>query len=483
METRAILPTITPPLDVRGEIEVVNPATGGVISTVASSAPSEVAAKVERARAAFPAWRATPAAERAAALLRFAAALRACGGELAELLTAESGKTIIESEWDIEWAADAFEFYAGLAVSHGGRMPPAQTSTGTELVVKEPVGIVAAITPWNYPVLLWAWKAAPALAAGNCVVAKPPPETPLTMMRLNDMLVLPDGVHDVVNGGAETGRCLVEHPGVDLVAFTGTAAAGKEVIRACAEQVKRMVLELSGNDPMIVWDDTDLDVAVECACFAAFINAGQVCTSTERIYVRDTIAEEFTRRLAARASALRIGDPSDRSTMIGPLATAAQVDRLERYVASAQERGAVVRAGGAPAGVGGGFFFRPTVLSDVSHEVLRELGEIFGPVVPVIPVSTFDEAIELANDSVFGLGANVVTSSLELALQAARDLRCGSVWINSPLIDNTAGPFGGFRQSGSGRELGVEGYEAYLETKHVTIEPALSYQPWWFSAR
>jgi acyl-CoA reductase-like NAD-dependent aldehyde dehydrogenase len=484
LNTRAVVPnSTTPSSDASGQIGVVNPATGDVIATVAEASEGNVAAVVALARQAFPSWRATPAAERSAALLRFASALRADGAELAALLTAESGKTIVESEWDIAWTAEAFEFYAGLALSHSGRMPPPQTPTGTELIVKEPVGVVAAITPWNYPLLLWAWKAAPALAAGNCVIAKPPPETPLTMMRVNDMLGLPDGVHAVVNGGAETGQHLVEHPGVDLVAFTGTARAGKEVMRACADQVKRLVLELSGNDPMIVWDDVDLDVAVECACFAAFINAGQVCTSTERIYVRDTIAEEFTRRLAERASDLRIGDPADPGTMIGPVATEAQVERLEAYVNTARERGAVVHAGGARTGADAGFFFQPTVLSGVGHDVLRELGEIFGPIVPVIPVSTFTEAVELSNDSVYGLGANVLTSSLELALQAGRELRCGSVWINSPLIDNNAGPFGGFRQSGLGRELGLEGYEAYLETKHVTIEPVLSYQPWWFSAR
>lgn len=462
-------------------LSVVEPATGRSFASVPLSQPGDVERAIAGARRAFRCWRDTPAAERAAHLLRFAADLRANPKELATLVAREGGKVLAQAEWEVAWTADIFEYYAGMARNYAGRVIPPASAAGTSLVLKEPLGVVAAILPWNYPLLLWAWKAAPALAAGNCMVAKPSPLTPLSLLQVQERLHLPQGVHSVVVGGDDIGATLATHREVDAIAFTGTARAGKRVLQASVDSLKRIAaLELSGQDSMIVWDDVDLDTAVEAACFAGFIHAGQVCTSTERLYVTDTIAHEFTTRLTRRARELRVGDPLAPDTQVGPLMTAHQRTRLLAYVTEAKARGAIVEAGGNAIGQDGGYYFEPTVLTNLRHEDLNSMGEIFGPILPVIPVPSFAEAIRLANDNPFGLGASVLTADLERALLAAHEIRAGSVWINSVLMDNNAGPFGGTRQSGFGREMGEEGFEAYLQTKHVSIDHRLTRQSWWF---
>jgi acyl-CoA reductase-like NAD-dependent aldehyde dehydrogenase len=459
---------------------VENPAIEETIDTVPVGGTRDVDRAVAAARDAQPAWAAMSNLEKARYFHLFAERLRDHQRELAELLTTEGGKPVVENMDEIRWIAEAFEFYAELGRMHRGRVIPAQEPTVTALVLKEPCGVVAAIVPWNYPPLLLAWKIAPALVAGNTVVCKPPPEAPLTILRMVELLELPPGVVNVVTGGADVGEALVAHRGTDVIAFTGTVRAGRRVMEVAAQRIKRVNLELSGNDPFIVCDDVDVDVAVEAALWAGFANAGQICTSAERVYVMDGIFEPFAAKLSERASQLRVGNPLDLDTDIGPLATRAQLDHIVDYVKQAEASGAVVRTGGRRPDRDKGYFYEPTVLTDLTHEHLGELGEIFGPVMPIMPVSSFEEAIELANDSDMGLGANLLTNNLEWASRAMHEIKAGMVWINNPLVDNDAGPFGGYRMSGLGRELGVEGLDAFMETKHVTFDYRNENKVWYF---
>jgi acyl-CoA reductase-like NAD-dependent aldehyde dehydrogenase len=463
-------------------IIVLNPATEQIIAEVPCHHETEVEEAINLARTAFESWSITPAIERAALLQDFAHRLRESAQPIASQLVSEGGKSIVEAELEVAWAAEAFDYFSGLARQRAGHIAPPNTHDSMNLVVKTPVGVVTAILPWNFPLLLWAWKAAPALAAGNCVIAKPSPVTPLSLLKIQELLALPEGVHQVVSGFGEVGVQLVDSPKTDMVAFTGTSETGVEIMQSCARQSKAVIAEMSGNDPFIVWSDVDIETAVEAVVFAAFVNAGQVCTSAERIYVADEIYDSFAQALAERTSRLRIGDPADPKIDIGPLATAENRDRVAQYVERACAAGATLLAGGKPLDRQG-YYFAPTVLGNVSHEFLSEAGEIFGPVAPLVRVHSFDEALHLANDSPYGLGANVLTEDLTLAMKASRDLRFGTVWVNSPLMDNYAAPFGGFRKSGMGRELGEEGFDAFLETKHISLDFALTMQPWWFNQR
>ncbi|MBR7834508.1 aldehyde dehydrogenase [Actinospica durhamensis] len=463
----------------RPVIEVRNPATGELIDTVPQATAADVDAAVAAAVAAQKSWAQTSALARSTIMLDFARRVRESQRELAELLTREGGSALAENMDEIRWVAEATEFYAQMARNVGGRVVPSQEPTLTNLVVKHPVGVVAALAPWNYPALLLAWKIAPAIAAGNAVVVKPPPEAPLTVLRLLELLDAPAGVVQVVTGGTETGIALVEHPGVDMVAFTGSLDAGRAIIRSSAERVKRVSLELSGHDPFIVCDDVDLDDAVEAALWAGFTNAGQVCTSAERVYVMRGVYDAFVAKLSARADELIVGDPLDTSTDVGALCTQAQLDKTIAYVERAKAAGGTVLAGGEQV-AGPGFFYRPTVITGLTHAYVKEAGEVFGPIMPIIPVDSFDEALEKANDSDMGLGANVLTTNLERAWRASKELPFGLVWINNPLVDNDAGPFGGQRMSGLGRELGEEGLEAFMETSHVSFDYRLERKYWWY---
>lgn len=464
------------------QICVVNPATGEQFASIPGNTQEEVESILREARTVFGSWAATPAIERSGLLLSFAQRLRASTDEIASLLVSEGGKCIVEAEWEIQWVSDAFEYYAGIARHRGGMIAPTNSPETTNLVVKHPVGVVAAILPWNFPLLLWAWKAAPALAAGNCVVAKSSPETPLSLQRTQELLGLPNGVHQVVYGFGEVGGQLVSAQEVDMVAFTGTSATGTAILETCARQSKRVIAEMSGNDPFIITRVSDLEAAAEALVFAAFVNAGQVCTSAERIYVDDAIYDEFVEILVARVSKMRVGDPSDPRVEMGPMITEAQCARVMHYISDACSAGANLLAGGRRMDHVG-FFVEPTILGNVSHEFLKKAGELFGPVAPLVRVNSFDEALQLANDSPYGLGANVLTDNLDYALRAGRELECGTVWVNSPLMDNNAAPFGGWKASGIGRELGEEGYDAFTETKHVSLDSKLVMQPWWLNER
>jgi betaine-aldehyde dehydrogenase len=410
-----------------GDVEVVrNPATEEPLAEVPSATPQQVDRAVIAARAALPGWRRTPAAERGELLHGVAAWLRDHSDELGRLMATEGGKPLVENTDEVGWTANAFSYYAELGRHERGRVIPSVEDGQLALVLKEPVGAVAVIVPWNYPLLLLAWKVAPALAAGNTVVVKPSPYTPLATLRLAEAFAgLPDGVVNLVTGGAEAGEAMVVHPGTSLVAFTGSVATGQRIGALCAAQVKRTHLELGGKDAFIVCDDVDLEVAAPGAAWAAYLNAGQVCTSAERFYVLEPVFDEF-------------------------------VDREL------------------------GWFLAPTVVVDVDDSMDLLTTETFGPVAPVQRVGSLDEAIARANALPYGLGANVYTRRMDYILRCMDELEAGTVWFNDPLTDNDAGPFGGMKMSGNARELGPEGLEAFRETKHVHLDARAERKPWWY---
>jgi acyl-CoA reductase-like NAD-dependent aldehyde dehydrogenase len=466
----------------RGAVEVVrNPATEEPLAEVPSATSEQVDAAVAAARAALPGWRRTPAGERGELLHGVAAWLRDHTDELGRLMTLEGGKPLVENTDEVGWTANAFAYYAELGRHERGRVIPPIEEGQLALVLKEPVGVVAAIVPWNYPLLLLAWKLAPALAAGNTVVVKPSPYTPLSTLRLAEAFAgFPGGVVNLVAGGAEVGEALVVHPGTDMVAFTGSVATGQRIGALCAEQVKRTHLELGGKDAFIVCDDVDLEVAAPGAAWAAYLNAGQVCTSAERFYVLEPVFEEFVDRLVEETGRLRLGDPLATTTDVGPMVAEVQRAKVERQLDQARQAGARVLAGGDHGGFERGWFLAPTVVVDVddSMELLRT--ETFGPVAPVQQVGSLDEAIGRANALPYGLGANVYTRRLDHVLRCMEELQAGTVWFNDPLTDNDAGPFGGMKLSGNARELGPEGLESFRETKHVHLDGRANRKPWWY---
>ena len=464
-----------------GRMDVTNPATGETIETVPVSTSAELDAVVAGARRGFGEWRGVSGLERAEVFHEVSRTLRGAADELATVMTREGGKPYVENHDEVGWTAACFDYYGELARDSVGYLPAPIEPEQLALVVREPVGVVACIVPWNYPLLLAAWKVAPALAAGNAVVLKPSEETPLATRRMHALVsgLLPDGLLGTVYGAGDVGEALVRHPGVDMVAFTGSQETGRKVGAIAAERLMRANLELGGKDPFIVCDDVDVEVAAQGAVWAACLNAGQVCTSAERFYVMRDVAGDFVEAARSFAEGLKIGDPMDRSTDIGPLINAKGREKVELHVGEAIHGGAKVVSGGERWGERG-FFYRPTVLSEVkpSMKVMRD--ETFGPVVPVVEVGGLDEAIEAANSVPYGLGANVYTRDFEKMLRCMRGLRAGTVWINDPLTDNDAAPFGGYGGSGIGRELGREGLEAFQETKHVHIDPRVEKKGWWY---
>jgi acyl-CoA reductase-like NAD-dependent aldehyde dehydrogenase len=464
-------------------LDVENPATEETVASIGTASPEQLDAAIASAREAFGGWASTPAVERAELLHEVATRMRAMTDDLARALTHEGGKPLIENSDEVGWTAAAFDYYAEMGRNFAGRVIPSIESTQLALVVKEPLGVWGAIVPWNYPLLLLAWKLAPALAAGNTVVAKPSELTPLSTLMLAPCFAdLPPGVVNIVAGAGDVGAALVDDARVDGVAFTGSVATGKKVAAACASRVARMNLEMGGKDPFIVCADVagDVDVAARGGAWAAYLNAGQVCTSAERFYVQREVYDDFVSAFVEHARSLRVGDPLDSSTDVGPMVSAPQRAKVEAQVSAAVDAGAELLVGGDRAGLDRGHFYAPAVITGApaSTDLLRE--ETFGPVAPIVPVASLDEAIELANSTPFGLGANVYTRDLETAVRCLREIRAGTVWINDPLTDNDAGPFGGFKQSGFGRELGQEGLEAFQETKHVHIETKIAPKEWWY---
>jgi betaine-aldehyde dehydrogenase len=464
-------------------LDVEDPAREESLATVGTPDGEQLDAAIEAARAAQREWAATPAAERAEALHEVAARMRARTDELAELMTREGGKPLIENRDEVGWTASAFDFYAELARTSAGRVIPPVESSQLALVLKEPLGLVACIVPWNYPLLLLAWKLAPVLAAGNAALCKPSELTPLSTLALAPCLDhLPDGLVALLAGGGDVGARLVADARVDCIAFTGSVATGTRIAELAAQRTARVNLEMGGKDPFIVCADVaaEIEIAARGGAWAAFLNAGQVCTSAERFYVQREVYDDFLNAFVDHTRSLRIGDPLDPNTDVGPMASATQRDKVSAQVDAAVAAGARLLVGGDGAGRERGYFYSPAVITGAPAEtdLLRE--ETFGPVAPIVPVKDLDEAIALANGTPYGLGANVYTRDLETAIRCARELRAGTVWINDPLTDNDAGPFGGMKRSGLGRELGQEGLDAFQETKHVHIETKLEIKDWWY---
>jgi betaine-aldehyde dehydrogenase len=464
-------------------LDVENPYTEETIASVGQPSREQIDAAISAAGEAAGKWSRTPAVERAEMLHEVASRLRERTAELAQTMTFEGGKPLIENSDEVGWTAAAFDYYAEIGRDSAGRVIPSIEATQLSLVLKEPLGVVGCIVPWNYPLLLLSWKAAPALAAGNTVVCKPSELTPLSTLMLAPCFEhLPAGVVNLIAGGGAVGAAIASHPRVDAVAFTGSVETGKKVARACIDRVARINLEMGGKDPFIVCPDVaaGIDVAARGGAWAAFLNAGQVCTSAERFYVVEAVYDDYLAAFVDHTKGLVIGDPMDSRTDIGPMVSASQRRKVADQVEAAVEAGATVVVGADSGGQERGHFFGPAVVTGAPNEteLLRE--ETFGPVAPLVRVKDLDEAIELANSTPYGLGANVYTQDFRTILRCMREIKAGTVWFNDPLTDNDAGPFGGFKQSGLGRELGREGLEAFQETKHVHIESEVAAKDWWY---
>jgi acyl-CoA reductase-like NAD-dependent aldehyde dehydrogenase len=464
-------------------LEVENPYTEETIAAVGTPSDEQLDAAIAAAIEAQRDWERTPAVERGEMLHEVARRLRDRTGELAEVMTLEGGKPRIENADEVGWTAAAFDYYAEIGRDSAGRVIPSIESTQLSLVVKEPVGVVGCIVPWNYPLLLLSWKLAPALAAGNATVAKPSELTPLSTLALAPCFDhLPPGVVNIVCGAGEVGAAIVADERVACVAFTGSVETGKRIAAACADRIARVNLEMGGKDPFIVCPDVAdrIDVAAKGGAWAAFLNAGQVCTSAERFYVAEEVYDDYLNAFVSYTGGLVIGDPLDAATDIGPMVSAAQRQKVRDQVSAAVASGAELLVGGDDAGRDRGHFFSPAVVTGAPAETDLLRKETFGPVAPIVRVGSLDEAIELANSTRYGLGANVYTGDLKTMVRCMREIKAGTVWFNDPLTDNDAGPFGGFKQSGLGRELGREGLEAFQETKHVHIETEIAPKEWWY---
>jgi len=464
-------------------IPVQDPATEEIIDHVPAGNAEDVRAAVDAASAAFREWRRLSAGERAEMLHEVAAKLTTKTEELATLLTREGGKPLVENRDEMGWSAACFRYYAELGRNTRGRVIPSIEPSQLALVLKEPYGVVGAIVPWNYPILLMAWKVAPALAAGNTVVIKPSEMTPLSTLALAAVFDhLPPGVVNIVTGyGKEAGEPLVLDPRVRVIAFTGSLETGRHIARIAADQIKKLHLELGGKDAFIVAEDADLEIAVPGVAWAALLNTGQVCTSTERVYVHEGIAPRFIEHIVEYARGLRLGSGLNPETDVGPMIGAQYRAKVEAHVEDARSRGARILAGGQrPAGQPRGFFYEPTVLTGVDHSMRIMREETFGPTIPIMTYRHFDEAIQLANDSPFGLGANLYTHDARKVKQFYEEVQAGTLWVNDPLTDNDAGPFGGMKMSGNGRELGEEGLDEFRETKHLHWDFEGGVKPWWY---
>ncbi len=464
-------------------LEVENPYSEQTIATVALPGAEQLEAAIAAATSASREWTRTPAVERGEMMHEVATRLRAHSDELARAMTLEGGKPLIENSDEVGWCAAAFDYYAEMGRNFAGRVIPAIEATQLSLVLKEPMGVVGCIVPWNYPLLLLTWKLAPALAAGNTVVCKPSELTPLSTLMLAPCVEhLPPGVVNLLAGAGDVGEVIVRDERVDCIAFTGSIETGKRVARLAAERVARVNLEMGGKDPFIVCADVaeQVQVAARGGAWAAYLNAGQVCTSAERFYVMEDLFDDYLQEFVDYTRSLRVGDPLDPSTDIGPMVSKGQRARVADQVAAAVAAGAELVTGGDDGGQESGHFFAPAVVIGAPREtdLLRE--ETFGPVAPIVPVRSLDEAIELANSTRYGLGCNVYTRDLGTILRCMREIKAGTVWFNDPLTDNDAGPFGGMKQSGMGRELGQEGLEAFQETKHVHLDTEVVPKDWWY---
>ncbi len=458
---------------------VYDPSTEEAIAEVPEGGAADVDRAVKAARAAFDSgpWAQTTAQERGRLLFRLAAKIREESAMLAELESRNSGKPIVEAEFDVADTATCFEYYGGLATKVLGFVNPVPDNA-LSLSLKEPVGVAGQIIPWNYPLGMAAWKLAPALAAGCTCVLKPAEQTPLTILevaRWFDEIGFPPGVVNIVTGFGETGAAIVAHAGVDKVAFTGSGEVGKLILRSAADQIKRVTMELGGKSPNIFFADADFEAAIDGALFGVFINQGEVCSAGSRILVQRSIYSKFVEAMAEKAKAIKLGPPLDRTTKMGALVSKEQYERVRSYQELGKQEARLVSGGGRPKAFEKGFYIEPTIFADIDNSARIAREEIFGPVAAVIPFNDESDAIRIANDSPFGLAAAVWSRDIFRALRTVKALRAGIVWVNHMQPTYVEAPWGGYKQSGFGRELGPWGIDEYLEIKQVHIN--LSEQP------
>ena len=455
-------------------LPVYDPSTEELIAHVASTGASDVDRAVKAARAAFDSgpWPGTSAQDRGRVLLKLADKIRQNSAQLAEIESRNSGKPIVEAEFDIADAATCFEYYGGLANKVLGHVNPVPANA-LSFTLREPVGVAAQIIPWNYPLLMAAWKLAPALAAGCTCVLKPAEQTPLTALEYANWFNeagLPSGVVNIINGlGQSTGAALVAHPGVDKVAFTGSAAVGKIIVKSAADTLKRVTLELGGKSPNIFFTDADWEASIDGALFGVFINQGEVCSAGSRILVEKKIYAKFVEAMTEKAKRIKLGPPLERETKMGPLVSKDQYDRVCSYLEVGKREAKLAIGGGRPKQIGKGYYLEPTIFYDVENSARIAREEIFGPVASVIPFDGESDAIRIANDTPYGLAAAVWTRDIYKAFRVVKALRAGIVWVNHMQPTYVEAPWGGYKQSGFGRELGPWGLEEYLETKQVFV--------------
>ena len=463
---------------------VENPYNQQIISHVPDSDNHDVNEAVSAANTAYSDWHKMSASERRDLMKELANKSRENANELAKTISMEMGKPFPEALDEIDTVADFLDYYGELARDEVGRIVAPVDRNTMSLVRYESIGVIGCIIPWNYPLALMGWKLAPALAAGNTVVMKPSEITPLSILHWCNVVdsVLPDGVINVITGfGQSAGEPIVKHPDVPVVTFTGSVATGKKIAKFAAENLKKVSLELGGKDPMIICDDADIEIAAQGASWGGFVNAGQVCTSIERVYVFENVMDQFTEAIIEEAKKVVLGDPMKEDTHIGPMASKLQQKKAIEKVNQAIKDGARLLTGGSvPENLDRGYFYQPTVLDNIepNMEIITE--EAFSPVLPIQKVSSIEEAIQWSNDSVYGLGCSIFTNDIDRALTAADDIKSGTVCINSPLMENIAAPFGGMKQSGIGREHGKEALDEFREAKHIFIDYKQESKDWWF---
>jgi betaine-aldehyde dehydrogenase len=456
--------------------DIINPFDQTVIATVSEGNREDARDAIDAARRAFDLgpWSKTTGPERGRKLLLLADLIERDTEELARLETLNTGKTLEESRWDMADIAGIFRYYAGLADKDGGEVIASPVPDSTSIVVREPVGVCGQISPWNYPLLQAAWKLAPALAAGCTVVMKPSEITPLTSIKVTELCAeagFPEGVVNLVLGpGASVGAELAENPDVDLISFTGGIETGKTIMRAAAANVKKVALELGGKNPNIIFDDADFDTALDYILNGVFFHAGQICSAGSRVLLQDGIHDRMVEALAERMAKIRMGDGMTDGTQMGPLISAAHRDKVESYIGIARKEGARLLLGGkrpADPALANGFFVEPTLFTECTNDMRIVQEEVFGPVITIERFSTEDEALARANSTIYGLSAGFWTRDPDRMRRMSAGLRFGTVWVNDFNVYFTQAPWGGYKQSGLGRELGRMGLEEYTEVKHI----------------
>lgn len=456
-----------------------NPSTGEVFAEVAAADKADIDKAVSAARRAFEGkWSQMSARDRGRLLYKLSQLIEERSTELAELETADNGKPIRESLYvDLPQVVENFEYFAGFATKIEGETIPVPGQM-FNYTLREPVGVCGQIIPWNFPLMMAAWKLAPALAAGNTVVLKPAEQTPVTAMELGKIIQeagFPDGVVNIVPGYGETaGAALASHPGIDKVAFTGSTEVGKLIAKSAADNLTKVSLELGGKAPNIVFADADLEQAVNGAMMGIFFNQGQVCCAGSRLFVEERVKDEFLARFKAKAETVSVGDPALKTTQMGPQVSKEQLDRIQSYVGIAREEGASVITGGETPkleeGFQRGYFFQPTIFSDVSNTMRVAQEEIFGPVTSVITFKDEEDLIKQANQTIYGLSAGIWTRDVVRAHRFAKAIKAGVIWINTFNMFNAASPFGGYKQSGYGREMGKHALDLYTQIKSVWVD-------------